>query len=323
MSLKAIDVHTHYVIPDYYDFVKASGQIKEDGFPMVEGYSFEGHLALMDELEIEWSLLSIASPQPYYDDDKAAVELGKRLNEAVAAFRDKHPGRIGFSAYIPHPNLDAGIESAIHCLDKLGANAVKLASNARGLYMGDRSMDPLFEELNKRNAIVTMHPHRPSPQQENVWTAGPIPVFEFIADTTRAVLNMIANGVFERYPNIRLIVPHSGSFLPNIYERFPVIVNFLAEKGLMEPVDAKANYAKLYFDCSGDPIPNNLEFLLTTTTPDRVMYGSDYPFTPAALCRPKIKGLREHFEENPRLKPYKDMIFRENAEKLFKLNLPK
>lgn len=316
MSLKTIDVHTHYVIKEYYDFVHASGRIREDGFPMPDWYTFDNHLALMDELEIDWSLLSIASPQPYYEDDAAAVALARILNERVAEFRDKHPTRIGFSAYLPHPNLDAAIEEAIYCLDVLGASAVKLASNARGLYMGDPKMNPLFEELNKRHAIITMHPHRPEPQQESVWSAGPIPVFEFICDTTRAVINMIANGVFERYPDIRLIVPHNGSFLPNIYERFPIIVDFLAEKGLMDRIDVKKSYAKLYFDCSGDPIPSNLEFLLTTTTPDRVLYGSDYPFSNAEISRKKIKGLREHFDENPRLKPYKEMIFGGNAQRL-------
>lgn len=319
--MKTIDIHTHHVLPEYYEFVKASGNMAEDGFPMPDWYSLQGHLDLMDEVGIDYSLLSVASPQPYYDDDKAAVELGKVLNARIADWCAKHPKRFGFSAYIPHPNLEAGIEQAINCLDNLGAKSVKLASNARGLYMGDRSMDPLFEELDKRKAIITMHPHRPTPQQENVWSAGPIPVFEFIADTTRAVINMIANGVFERYPNITLVVTHNGSFLPNIWERFPIIVNFLASKGLMEPVDVKKNYDRLYFDCSGDPIPNVLEFLLTWTTPDKVMYGSDYPFTNAELTRPKIKGLREHFDQNPKLTPHKSKIFHENAARLFKIDI--
>lgn len=321
MKTKTIDVHTHYVIDEYYNFVKDSGQMAEDGFPMPDWYSFDNHLALMDELEIDFSILTIASPQPYYQDDVAAVKLARTLNERVAAFRDSHPERIGFGAYIPHPNLEAGIDEAIYCLDILGAKAVKLASNARGLYMGDPKMFSLFEELDKRNAVIMMHPHRPTPQQENVWSAGPIPVFEFIADTTRAVINMIANGVFEKFPNIKLIVPHSGSFLPNLYERFPFIVDFLAGKGLMEPVDVKKSYAKLYFDCSGDPIPNNLEFLLSTTTPDRVMYGSDYPFTNAEITRKKLPALQAHFENNPALLPYKEKIFHENAEKLFGLTI--
>lgn len=319
--MKTIDIHTHHVLPEYYEFVKKSGKMAEDGFPMPDWYSLEGHLALMDELQIDYSLLSVASPQPYYDDEKAAVELGKKINDTIANWCAKHPKRFGFSAYIPHPSLDGGIEAAVNCLDNLGAKSVKLASNARGLYMGDRSMDPLFEELNKRNAVITMHPHRPSPQQEQVWSAGPIPVFEFIADTTRAVINMIANGVFQRYPNLSLVVPHNGSFLPNIWERFPIIVNFLASKGLMDPVDVKANYANLYFDCSGDPVPNVLEFLLTWTTPDRVMYGSDYPFTNAELTRLKVPMLRKHFDENPRLKPHAENIFYRNAAKLFKIDI--
>ena len=101
-----------------------------------------------------------------------------------------------------------------------------------------------------------------------------MPLFEFIADTTRAVLNLIANGVIIRYPKVTWVVPHCGSFLPNIYDRFEGVVQLLAPKGLMQDIDVRENVDRLYFDLAGNPAPHLLDWLLTIANPKHVMYGS-------------------------------------------------
>lgn len=313
---RVVDVHTHPVFADYYSGLEAAGHLWEDGFPIPRSYSADAHLALMDELGVAWSLLGISSPHPHYGDDAACIRACRSINEQSARIVQDHPGRFGFSAVLPHPCLDAAVEEAVYALDVLGASAVKLASNARGLYMGDAAMEPLFSELDKRDAIITMHPHRPQPMNETVWSAGPVPCFEFLCDTTRAVLNMIAKGVFRRQKRIRLIVPHCGAFLPNIYHRFLALAEFLES---VDPADIEDGYRRLYYDCAGDPLPNNLALLLKTADPSRIMYGSDYPFNDAARFAGKLDELSRGMQEDAALRPYREMVLHGNADTLFGL----
>ena len=110
-----------------------------------------------------------------------------------------------------------------------------------------------MEELNKRHAICNIHLHRSKSINENIFTAGPVPLFEFIANTTRAVLNLIGNDVILCYPNITWIIPHCGPFLPNIYEKFMGISKILIPQKMMKEVDVEASFKKLYFDITGNP----------------------------------------------------------------------
>lgn len=220
------------------------------------------------------------------------------------------------SACLPLPNVNAAIEEAIYALDVLHADGIKLASNSRGQYLGSKELEPLMEELNKRNAVCNIHPHRPEPIKEGIFSSGPVPLFEFLADTTRAVLNLISNGVILRYPNIKWIIPHCGSFLPNIYNRYLGISKVLIPQGMMEDVDIKKCFEKVYFDLSGNPAPNLLRWLLTISSEDHILYGSDYPFTSAKQIETNFDMLENMLNEKD-LKPYKSLILRDNALKLF------
>ena len=134
---------------------------------------------------------------------------------------------------------------------------------------------------------------------ENVYSAGPIPLFEFISDTTRAVLNLIGNDVILRYPNIKWIIPHCGSFLPNIYDRFIGISRIRKED-----IHIIESFKKLYFDVSGITNKKVIESLLSITNENHILYGSDYPFTPK-------KQIIHNLEYLP------DIDFYSNAKKMF------
>lgn len=180
--------------------------------------------------------------------------------------------------------------------------------------MGDPKFDPIFAELNKRNAVVNIHPCKPSTVPANVFTSGLLPLFEFIADTTRAVINLITSGTITRYPNVKIIVPHCGSFLPSLVERLAGITEILAAQGVGKPVKVMDSVKMLYFDFAGSALPRNLDTLLTMVDPSKIMYGSDYPYTPAPLIIESKKSLMAY---EP-IEKYKAMIFRENALQLFK-----
>lgn len=201
-------------------------------------------------------------------------------------------------------------------MDVLDADGIDFPSNSRGLYLGDPKLEPLMEELNKRHAICNIHPHRPASLSEEVFSAGPVPLFEFIVDTTRAVLNLIGNDVILRYPNITWIIPHCGSFLPNIYELFIGMSKILIPQKMMKAVNVEESFKRFYFDIAGNPTPYLLKWLLTITTPDHIMYGSDFPFTPSKQIETNLNQLLKMLEEDD-LKPYKEMILYKNTQDLF------
>lgn len=311
-----LDVHAHFTTPDYLAFVEKHGATMEDGFPL-PSWSADEHLELMDRLGIHWALLSLSSPQPHFEGaEKESVAACRALNESAAATKANHPGRFGFAACLPLPDVDAALDEAVYALDVLGADAVKLASNSRGLYLGDPALEPLMAELDRRHTVCTIHPHRPEPMNEDVFSAGPVPLFEFLADTTRAVLNLVSNGVVLRYPNITWVVPHCGSFLPNIYDRYLGISKILVPQGLMRDVDVAESFRRLYFDTCGNPAPHLLDWLLTVTEPSHVLYGSDFPFTPAPQVEKNLRDLSALLDR-PDLAPHKEMILHQNAAALF------
>ena len=298
------------------ELIERHGASLEDGFPLPT-WKVQEHLALMDECNIEWTLLSVSSPQPYFAGfDEEAIKMCRHLNESMAEVKAKYPKRFKFQACLPLPNIEAAIDEAIYALDVLKADGVKFASNSRGLYLGAKELNPLMAELNQRCTICNIHPHRPEPIKEGIFSSGPVPLYEFLADTTRAVLNLISNGVILCYPKISWIIPHCGSFLPNIYDRFDGLSKILIPKGLMQDVNIKKSVAKLYFDLSGNPAPHLLDWLLTITAPDKIMYGADFPFTPAALVKSNLNKLLNMLDRKD-LAPYKEQILYKNAEKLF------
>lgn len=316
MTKQIIDIHTHFLTPKYLKFLEKHNALLEDGFPLPE-YDNKKHLDLINKCSIKWSLLSISSPHPYFKDDiENSIKMCRHLNEQMAQLKKDDPKHFGFQACLPLPDVEAAIQEAIYALDVLHADGINFPSNSRGLYLGDLKLEPLMKELNKRHAICNIHPHRPALISEEVFSAGPVPLFEFIVDTSRAVLNLIGNDVVLRYPNITWIIPHCGSFLPNIYDRFIGISKILIPQKMMQEVDVEASFKRLYFDIAGNPTPHLLKWLLTITTPDHIMYGSDFPFTSSKQIETNLEALLKLLDEED-LKPYKEMILYKNAQQLF------
>lgn len=171
-----------------------------------------------------------------------------------------------------------------------------------------------MEELDRRSALVIIHPCRARLRPENVITSKVAALYEYPADTTRAVLNMIANRVMTRFPNIKFVVPHTGSFLPYMLQRFVGVSGILSQFGMMETVDAKEEFKHLYFDIAGDPEPVALDMLRMVADDDKIVFGSDFPHSPARVIITKKK----HFEGNQKYTNLIKKIYQENAAKLLK-----
>ncbi|WP_289575670.1 amidohydrolase family protein [Phocaeicola salanitronis] len=301
------------------EVLRAHGAELEETFPLPE-WDAGRHIAFMDSADIRTAVLTMPAPQPYYGDAEESAECIRRVNEVSARVKQDYPGRFKFCAALPLPDVDAAIREVIYALDTLGADGVKLATNSRGQYLGDEALDPLMEVLNERHAVIIIHPHRPTPYPEKIISTTPLAMYEYPAETTRAVVNMLARNILVRYPNLKVVVPHCGSFLPLALPRMKSILPAMVAQDYMQPIDWEANLSRLYFDLAGNPTPEVLHSLLTITTPDHILYGSDYPYLPDAVLKANLQRLKQMLAADEELAPYREDILWKNAERLFEGN---
>ncbi len=276
---RRIDFHAHAILPSYVTALKTLGidAAAEEGFPLPK-WSAENHLQFMDTAGIDFAILSMATP--HISDKNAAREINHEFAELCRRF----PKKFGFVATLPLPNVESSIDEFKFATEKLGALGVKVASNSDGVYLGDERLDPIFAALNEKNSLVIIHP---SPARllprEGVVTGKVMALFEYPTDTTRAILNMLANRTLEKFPRLKVIVPHCGSFLPYMKQRAASMFQMLAAMNLMEPVNFAAGFEKLFFDTAGDPMPEQFDMLLQVASLDKIIFGTDYPYVPAQV----------------------------------------
>lgn len=280
-GLPKIDMHVHYVPQAYREALLDCGEENPDGFPTPE-WEPETHLKVAEHLGISTTMLSITSPHINFGDDHDAKILARKVNEDGAELVQKYPGRFGLLASLPLPDTAASVEEIRYAMDVLHADGFTLPTNTQGVYLGNSCLDPIFTELNKRKAVVALHPNAPSAVPENILEDLPLPLMEFFFDTTRTIINMILKGTLKRFPDVKIIVPHAGAFLPILADRMQVGLQVL-KKG-EDSIDVYAALRRLYYDVAGVCLPRQLAALLSLVETDHLLYGSDYPYTPAGGC---------------------------------------
>ena len=313
-----IDLHSHAITQGYLDYIKASGAEMDEGFP-IPGWDVEKNIAFMDKAGIQTSVLTMPAPQPFFGDAEASSKVCRKYNEECAALKARFPGRFMFCAALPLPDVPQALEEARYALEVLGADGIKLATNSYRQYLGHPALDTLMAYLDAQKAVVILHPHKPSAVNAQLIADVPLASYEYLAETSRAILNMIAHNVLVRYPNLKVVVPHCGSLLPNALPRFRSLLPVMVKRGIMQPVDVDANLSKLYYDLAGAPTDDVLDALLTITTPDHILYGSDYPYVAEPVLISGKQALEERLASHG-LNPQD--IFTDNARRLFGENVP-
>ena len=311
-----IDVHCHNVLPCHTEVLEKHDAALDEGFPL-PAWDAESHLAFMDSAGIGCSVLTMPAPQPYFGDNQECRETIRRYNEYCAGLKAAHPGRFLFCAALPLPDVEAAIAEAVYALDTLGADGVKLATNSHGQYLGDKELDPLMEVLDKREAVVVLHPHKPVPVNDELMAAVPLAAYEYPAETTRALINMLARNIPARYPGLKVVVPHCGSFLPQALPRIKALAPALQAKGMMGEIDFEANLSQFYYDLAGAASPSTIRAMLAITSPGHILYGSDYPYQPADVLTGKLRQLEKELSADKQLASYKEMFLWQNAARLF------
>lgn len=244
-----IDLHSHFLTPSYVEAARSAGHTSPDGMPGWPDWDPARHLALMDECGITTSLLSVSSPGTHFGDDRAARRLSREVNEAGASLRADHPDRFGHLASLPLPDVDGALAEAVHALDELGSDGVTVETNAHGRYLGDPAFAPLWAELDRRRAVVLVHPTSP-PHAAELTAGRPRPMLEFVFDTARTYTDLMLSGTLTRFPGVRWIATHCGGALPALADRIELFRTAFGDGG-GDPVSDQLR--SLWFDTAGTP----------------------------------------------------------------------
>lgn len=298
-----VDVHAHFVTPRYVEEAKAAGIEHPDGMPGWPSWSVEDHLALMDRNGIGHSVLSISSPGVYFGDAEARVALARHVNDFAADVQRRHPDRFSFFASVPLPDVDAACAEVARAMDELGAKGVVVETNVEGVYLADPRFEPFLAELDRRGAALFVHPT--SPPAADVTSQGfPRPMLEFLVETTRTMTGLIMGGVTRRHPDIDIIATHCGGFLSLLADRLELFASGLG--GLdVDPTLVRQEIRRLWFDLAGTPVPNQVPALLRVVDDSRLLYGSDYCWTPAPLVDRQVAALDEQWAERV---PWRELV---------------
>ena len=308
-----IDVHSHIITPEFISSLEQENRLMDEGFPLPK-YDVNAHLKWMDEAGVQTSILTLAAPQP------SSASIIRQTNETAAKLKREHHGRYLFCAALPLPDVNAAIREAIYALDTLKADGIKLATNVQGQYLGAPELDTLFSVLNERKAVVILHPHRPDPVNRQVMQQTPLAMQEYLSETTRAVSNMITRNVLARYPQVKVVVPHCGAYLPLAVPRMKSLTPVMQANQMVGKIDWEANLAALYYDLAGAHSPEVIRMMLTITTPDHLLYGSDYPYVAPQVLTASLARMKQYLTNESDLAPFREMILHKNAEWLFGLS---
>jgi 6-methylsalicylate decarboxylase len=223
------------------------------------------------------AIASISAPGVHLGDDAAARALACRCNDFLAEMVRSRPDRFGGFAILPLPDVEAALEELARALDQLGLDGVVLLTNALGHYLGDPLYRRLFDELQRRAALVFIHPTL-SPDASAHGLGIPDSLLDFPVDTSRTVAHMHYSGTFARTPDVKYVVSHAGSTVPFLAKRFAII----DEMGVVPDEDgtrgsAADTFRRLYFDTAAAWSDPTLHTLREVVGLDHVQYGSDYP----------------------------------------------
>ena len=287
-----IDVHTHYYpevffkllrdIPSEFSFATdPTGRtiITHNGArffgvtaPMSDP---QKRLEDMDRVGIDVEVISVSTPNIFFADETHQPEVARILNDAYAELITSHPTRFKGFASIPMDSPDAAIAELHRAIHELKLNGVILLSNIKGRALTAPAYRPFFEEANRLDLCIFLHPMLPSnPEPFTEYVLGPLVGFPF--DTTLAVARMCFDGMLRELPNIRWIIGHLGGAIPYLMERLDSGYRDFAECRVNIDQPPSTYLKKLYYDTVTFS-PHNLRLARDLVGADHMVMGSDYP----------------------------------------------
>ena len=290
-----IDTH-HHILPDFFWRETNDSHDPVGGLAPME-WSKEAMISFMDDAGIDVAVTSVSTPGVHLGDGEKARSLARRCNEFAAELVHTRPDRFASFACLPLPDIDTSLEELSYALDVLKLDGLVLFTNSRGVYLGDATLEPVFEELERRKAVVFVHPN-PSPDAVAHSLSLPDNLLDFPTDTNRAVAQMHYTNRFAHTPNVKYIFSHAGGSIPFLAARFAIIDEMDFIPGGEQRGTAADMFHRMYWDtalAASDPV---LRMLRDVAGIDQVLFGTDFPYLRRDLAVKANQRISESSELN-------------------------
>jgi predicted TIM-barrel fold metal-dependent hydrolase len=293
-----MDCHHHFMSPAYikalegHDGKKVNGYTTWFALDRLRNYTVEKDLEAMQRDGAATSMLSCTTPGIWFGDPEESAMLAREMNEFGARQMNDHKGRFGLFALLPLPVIDASLKEIEYAFDTLKADGVGLLSSYGNHWLGDPIFRQVFDELNRRRAVVYVHP-TDAPCCQELMPGVPAPTLEYNHDTARTIYSLLVTGAATRYANIEFIFSHGGGTMPGLVERFQIggpenINDNLA--GTAAPNSRLYHLRRFHYDTAGSVNIVQMQSLKTVAGASQIVFGTDYPFATVAA---HLKGLQK------------------------------
>jgi predicted TIM-barrel fold metal-dependent hydrolase len=274
-----IDVHAHYFPTEYLDTLDRFGStataICRNMRAGGEQADLDARFLMMDGAGVDLQVLSATPAPPHFASEADSVAAARLANDLYAELVEAYPHRFAALAVLPLPHVEASLAELERALDELGMRGASLASSVLGRSLADPTFEPLYAELDRRGAIVLIHPAgegacSPLITDFNIrWMLG-APV-----EDTLGVLHLIVNGVVTRYRNIKFVACHLGGALPMLLPRFDRQSTWEVPDIPEAPGSAAR---RIWYETTAHGHTPALRAAVETLGADRLLLGSDYPY---------------------------------------------
>lgn len=308
-----IDVHAHFLPDVYAEALARAGLTTLDGGFPVPKWSAAAAIEMMDRQEIATAMVSLSSPSAHFLSAAERPAIAAEVNDAGAELMRGHPGRFGYFATLPIPDISASLAELRRAFDDLGADGVVLQTNTDGIYLGSPVFAPILGELNRRKATLFLHPTSPA-CFDALGLGRPAPLLEFPLDTTRTIVDLLYSRSLQTNPDIKVIVPHGGAALPALIARIAAFANLpIIEPRPASEAEVFETLERLYYDVALSAHPVPFAALRRIAPITQILFGSDWPFTPEAGVARNLHQLAQNALSEAEARA----IARDNAERVF------
>jgi predicted TIM-barrel fold metal-dependent hydrolase len=284
-----IDVHHHLVAPAWLAAVRRA---KLDTPPMT-AWTPEQSLADMDKGGVATAMTSPTSPQVGFLPAAEAARIARESNEFARTLANDHPGRFGIFAMLPMPHIDESLKEIAYAFDTLRADGIGMMTSYGDKWLGYSEFAPVFEELNRRKAVVYTHPTSPN-CCVNLVRDTPEVAVEYGADTARTITNLIFSGASRRYPDVSFIFSHGGGVLTAVIERLEIqIPSRPPYLGKITRAEVDRELFRFFYDTAQVANEPTIELLARIVPPSQIVFGSDFPYRTSAE---HVAGLAARFD---------------------------
>jgi len=315
-----VDLHAHCYPKPYVDELKKMGlgDRAASGLKLPQWTTVEERIESMDSYGVDMQVLGVSFPNVYFPDAEVSKSLAQISNDFIAEVCKKHPDRFMGLASIPLNNMNYAHDELNRAMNVLGMDGIILGTNVNKHSISEVQFLPFFEEVDKRQIPVVLHPLIPPGEEwipEEFVKLGTHNSVGFVFETTRTIVQMTFRGTFEEYRDLTFVLPHSGGFIPFVYPRWDIQYASRPESHPLRRLpQPPSHYLKRhYYDTAISYYRSSLNCTLDFVGVDHLVFGTDVPFSNDSRIHDTVRAIEDYgFSEEE-----KGKVYFKNAAKLF------